>query len=76
MSNPYRLKNFELPVGFLNLGPAVQLSSVVWLLKHFPQEMLVVVVGCAKKTEVRVWHKIRGRAYCFSVKIAFFNREL
>jgi RIC1 len=33
-----------------------QLPRVVSLLEHFPRDMLDVVVGCTRKTEVRLWH--------------------
>src|ERR1700733_9930845 len=33
-----------------------QLPRVVRLLEHFPRDMLDVVVGCTRKTEVRLWH--------------------
>jgi hypothetical protein len=32
-----------------------QLPRVVQLLGHFPRNMLDVVVGCTRKTEVRLW---------------------
>ena len=32
-----------------------QLPRVVKLLEHFPRDMLDVVVGCTRKTEVRLW---------------------
>lgn len=32
-----------------------QLPRVMRLLEHFPRDMLDVVVGCTRKTEVRLW---------------------
>jgi hypothetical protein len=32
-----------------------RLPRVVRLLEHFPRDMLDVIVGCTRKTEVRLW---------------------
>ena len=49
-------RNKVVKISYLELiFVEAQLPRVVKLLEHFPRDMLDVVVGCTRKTEVRLW---------------------